>query len=156
MSTRAEELLQHKVVRVLPLIKEHWRCEAHWANEESQPAISKNKTSYYHWMKIIILILANYGTSVVLPKPRGWCIRWRLPAQTLGEELCEGRGSGPGSRCWGRACACCMVGAALTHWGTHTQLYQQPKKLSKSSTKSGWSCGDKRTIRKKLNIKKNT
>lgn len=71
-----------------------------------------------------ILIMANYGNhSLLLPKPRGGCIRWGLPTQTLGEELCEGRGSGPGSRCGGSACACGMVGAALTHWGAHTQLH---------------------------------
>lgn len=29
MSSRAEELLEHEVVGVLPLVKEHRRCEAH-------------------------------------------------------------------------------------------------------------------------------
>lgn len=37
MSTRAKKLLQHEVVWVLPLIKQHRRCEANRADEESQP-----------------------------------------------------------------------------------------------------------------------
>ena len=72
--------------------------------------------------------------SRFLPKTRGGCVGWRLPAQTLGEELRQGRGSGPGSRRRGSACACGMVGAALADWGAHAQLHQQAKELSQSPT----------------------
>lgn len=44
MPSWAEELLEHKVVGILPLIKEHWRSEADWANKEGQPATqNRNK-----------------------------------------------------------------------------------------------------------------
>lgn len=47
MPSRAEELLEHEVVGVLPLVKEHWRCEAHRANKEGQPAArNKEKRRY--------------------------------------------------------------------------------------------------------------
>lgn len=85
--------------------------------------------------------------SLLLPETRGGCVWWGLPTQTLGEELRQGRGSGPGSRRGGRACACSMVGAALPHWGAHTQLHQQAKELSQSPTQSRWSCKDTRLVR---------
>ena len=37
VASGAEELLQHEVVGVLPLIKQHGRGEAHGADEEGQP-----------------------------------------------------------------------------------------------------------------------
>ena len=37
MSSGAEELLQHEVVGVLPLIEQHGGREAHRADEERQP-----------------------------------------------------------------------------------------------------------------------
>lgn len=37
MSSGAEELLQHEVVGVLPLVEQHGGREAHRADEESQP-----------------------------------------------------------------------------------------------------------------------
>lgn len=75
-----------------------------------------------------------------LPEARSGCVRWRLPAQTLCEKLCESRGGGPGSRCRGRACACGMVRATLAYRRTHAQFHQEAKKLGQSSAKSGWSC----------------
>lgn len=61
-------------------------------------------------MHTVQICLANRSDgSLLLPKPRGGCIRWGLPTQTLGEELREGRSSGPGSRRGGGACACGMV-----------------------------------------------
>ena len=61
MSPRAEELLQHEVVGVLPLIKKHGRCEAHWADEESQPARQKktNKKVLY-----ITYVCNAYSTNM--------------------------------------------------------------------------------------------
>lgn len=142
MSSRAEELLEHEVVGVLPLIKEHWRCEAHWANKEGQPATQNKRKrryiicewKYKYWQMI--------WTRVFLPEARSGCVRWRLPAQTLGEKLRESRGGGPGSRCRGRPCARGMVRAALTYRRTHAQFHQEAKQLGKSSAKSGRSCGN--------------
>lgn len=93
---------------------------------------------YYLWMEI--QILKTKGTVVVQPEARSRCVRWRLPAQTLGEKFGECWGSGSGSRRWGCAGACGMVRTALTYWRTHAQFYQETKKLGESSAKSGWGC----------------
>lgn len=37
VTARAEKFLQHKVVRILSLIKQHWRCESNRTDEECQP-----------------------------------------------------------------------------------------------------------------------
>lgn len=103
----------------------------------SLPDKKKQPNTPYHLCAMHILTMANgVGGSLLLPEARGGCVRRRQPTQSLGEELCEGRGSGPGSRRGSSACACGMVGAALAHWGTHTQLHQQAKELSEGPTKS--------------------
>ena len=139
MPPRAKELLQHEVVGVLPLIKQHGRCEAHWADEECQPARKKHTSCNQCTVHVGEKWHVGVTDSLFLPKARGGCVGWGLPAQTLGEELGQSRGSGPGSRCWGSASACGMVGAALADWRAHTQLHQQAKELSQSPTKSRWS-----------------
>lgn len=46
MASRAEELLQHKVVRVLPLVKQHGRSEADGADEERQPEQTRHFSAF--------------------------------------------------------------------------------------------------------------
>lgn len=82
-------------------------------------------------------VIANSSKVTMLsPESRGGCVGGRLPAQTLGEELGEGGGRGPGSRGGGGACTRCMVRASLAHWGADTQLDQEAKELGQSSAQT--------------------
>lgn len=142
MASRAEELLQHQVVGVLPLVEKHGRSEANGTDEERQPE-SKPDTSEY---------LQAYGYKtirpagdkrrldewsvevwlVTLPETRGGRIRRGLPAQALGQEFGKRGSSCTSSWSWGGARVCRMVGAALTDRRTHAKLHQQAKQFGQS------------------------
>lgn len=76
MTPGAKKLLKHEVVGVFPLVKKHWRREAHRTNKERQPATVRkvdiplygSRNSQNKNIQIFIRVMtlsARYGLNII-------------------------------------------------------------------------------------------